>query len=393
MSSQGLHFAPEPSVAVMARNFEESPFIRRTERPGMVRGVYAGRYYPSDLGEDPVEAYWDLRQKACLYDVPEKPLLIEGPDAVAFLEYVLSRKLSALPIGRGAYAVACTPQGGIFMDGVVFRLAPDRFWFVQADGPFEAWLLSHAQGYDVAITDPKSWVLQVQGPASPAILHAASEGAVDLSLPYFRADYFDLGGQRLLVSRTGFTNELGFEIYCDGATTDHLALWDHLMACGAPHGLRVSGLRSMNMRRIEGGILNNLTDMDQTMTPFDAGLAGFVDMDKDGFVGQAALQGKDRRPRLFGLTCATAIPAGGWQVLDGNARVGAMRCGTLSPTLGKGIGYVLFDTPDSWVGRTLTLQDPEGGQHDARVVSLPFFDAEKSIVRGKDRSIPDRTGP
>ena len=142
------------TVAVSARRFEESPFIERTNSPNMVRGVYAGRYFPIFMGEDWIEKYWCLRQKALIFDVPEKPIEIAGPDAVPFLDKVLSRDVAAMSERRGYYAIACTPQGGIFMDGVVFRLGEDRFWYVQADGPFETWLMAHSGGFDVTITDP-----------------------------------------------------------------------------------------------------------------------------------------------------------------------------------------------------------------------------------------------
>ena len=380
----------ENTVALSARRFEESPFIERTDSPEMIRGVYAGRYFPIFLGEDPIENYWLLRQKALLFDTPEKPVEISGPDVVPFLERVLTRKVASMTEGRGYYSLACTPQGGIFMDGVVFRLAEDRFWYVQADGPFEAWLMAHSGGFDVTISDPRSRVLQVQGPASLEIMRDASGGTIDESMKYFRSGYFDLGGQTLYVSRTGFTNELGFEIYCDGAATDHLALWDHLTACGEPHGMEFASTRALTIRRIEGGILGNLTDMDPTMTPFEAGLARFVDMDKGEFIGRSALEGKDRRSCLFGLTCETETPAAGSAVLDGNRVVGRITAGVPSPTLGLGIGYAVFDAPGDWVGRTLRMRMPDGSQHDGKIVDLPFFDREKKIVRGIDRSIPKR---
>ncbi len=122
------------TVAVSARRFEESPFILRQDASKMVRGVYAGRFHAVFCGEAPVQKYWTLRRKALIFDVPEKPLEINGADAVPFLDKVLSRKVAALPEGRGYYAIACTPQGGVFMDGVLFKLGPDRYWYVQADG-------------------------------------------------------------------------------------------------------------------------------------------------------------------------------------------------------------------------------------------------------------------
>ena len=378
------------NIAISARRFEESPFIERTNSPAMVRGVYAGRFFAIFLGEDELEKYWCLRQKALIFDTPEKPIEISGPDAVPFLEKVLARKVATMVEGRGYYAIACTPKGGVFMDGVMFRLAANRFRYVQADGPMEAWLMAHSSGFDVTISDPRSRVLQIQGPASLSVMQAATGGALDETMKYFRSGYFDIGGQRLYVSRTGFTNELGYEVYGEGATTDHIALWDHLMACGEPHGMEFSSTRALTIRRIEGGILGNGTDMTPDMTPFEAGLTPFIDMDKGDFIGRAALIGKDRRCCLLGLTCATATPAAGSAVLDGDAVVGRITAGVPSPTLGLGVGYVRFNSPGDWLGRTLTLRLPDGSLHAGQIVQPPFFDPDKTIVRGLDRSIPAR---
>ena len=377
-------------VTISARRFEESPFIARTANPAMIRGGYADRFFPIYLGEDVIEKYWTLRQRALIFDVPEKPVEIAGPDAVQFLERVLARRVSTMREGRGYYAIACTPQGGVFMDGVVFRLGQDRFWYVQADGPFETWLTAHSGGFDVTISDPKSRVLQIQGPASIDIMKAASAGAIDDTMGYFRSGFFDLGGQRLYASRTGFTNELGFEIYTDGARTDHLALWDHLMSCGAPHGLELSSARAMTIRRIEGGILGNLSDIDTSMTPFEAGLAPFVDMEKGDFIGRSALVDRDRRPVLFGIKCQTAVPAAGSVILDAGRPVGRVTAGVPSPTLGCGVGYARFSAPGDWIGRSLRLSLPNGETHEGQIVDLTFFDKEKNIVRGIDRHIPAR---
>ena len=175
------------TVRVSSRCFEVSPYLERYDGPDMVRGVYAGRFFTIYNGEDPVEKYWTLRRKALIYDVPEKPVEISGPDAVPFLEHVLSRNVATLAEGRGRYAIACTPQGGVFMDGVLFRLGSDRFWYVQADGAFETWLIAHSGGYDITISDPRSRVIQIQGPASMDIMQAASAGGIDASMRYFRS--------------------------------------------------------------------------------------------------------------------------------------------------------------------------------------------------------------
>jgi len=377
------------TVRVSSRAFEPSPYLERYDNPDMIRGIYAGRFFTIYNGEDPVQKYWTLRRKALIYDVPEKPVEISGPDVVPFLEKVFARTISTLQQGRGRYCIACTPQGGVFMDGVLFKLADDRFWYVQADGAMETWFVAHSGGYDVRISDPNSRVIQIQGPASIDIMKAASAGEITEDMRYFHAGFFDLGGQQLYVSRTGFTNELGFEVYCQSEATDHLALWDHLIAAGEPFGMEFSSTRSLTIRRIEAGILGNMTDMDMSMTPFAAGLEPFIDMDKEDFIGRNALVNADRRTRLYGVKCAAAIPGRGSAVLADDVVVGQLTAGVESPTLGCGIGYVVFNEPGVWDGRCLSVQLPDGMVHPCEVVSLPFFDPEKLIVRGLDRTIPD----
>ena len=378
------------TVGISARRFEESPFLERQDTAQMVRGVYANRFLAVYNGEDPIEKYWTLRTRAAMFDVPEKPIEISGPDVVPFLEKVLTRRVSTMQIGRGYYALACTPQGGIFMDGVVFKLDDQKFWYVQADGPFETWLLAHSGGFEVKICDPKSRVLQIQGPASLDIMHAASQGRIDENMAYFRSGYFDLGGQILFVSRTGFTNELGFEVYTEGNKTDHLKLWDHLVASGKPYGMEVSSTRALTIRRIEGGILGNLIDMDITMTPYEAGLGSFVNLDKGDFIGREALIGCDHRSLLVGITCTTAIPSSGSVILSEETVVGYITAGVPSPTLGIGVGFARFNEADDWIGRNLHIKLPDSSVHSCKVVELPFFDKEKAIVKGNDRTIPER---
>jgi glycine cleavage system aminomethyltransferase T len=376
------------TVRISARRFEESPYVAAYETDAMVRGVYAGRFFPVFNGADPVEEYWLLRRKAAIFDVPEKPVEISGPDALPFLDKVLSRKVSNLKEGRGLYAIACTPQGGVFMDGVLFKLGESRYWYVQADGAFETWLLAHSEGFDVTISDPHSRVLQIQGPASMDIMHAASDGKIDESMKYFKSGFFDLGGQELYVSRTGFTGELGYEIYSQGDATDARALWEHLMNAGEPFGMAFSSTASMTARRIEAGILGNLTDMDPSTTPFQVGLEPFIDMDKENFVGRTALLNADRRTLQYGLKCSDAFPGMGSVVMDGEREVGHLTAGHHSPTLNCGIAYARFNEPGEWTGRAMSLRSTDGKIHACEIINLPFIDPERNIVRGIDRTIP-----
>ena len=383
-----IHADTRQTVRISARRFEPSPYQDRYDNPETVLGVYAGRFYAVFNGENPAETYWTLRRKAVLYDVPEKPIQIEGPDAIAFLERIFARRVGTLKEGRGRYAIACTPDGGVFMDGILFRLSQNRFWYVQPDGPLEAWLIAHSAGHDVTISDPRSRVLQIQGPASQAILRGASDGAIDERMGYFHAGFFNLGGQRLYVSRTGWTGEIGFEIYSQGSQTDHTRLWQHLTEAGAQHGMVFGSISSMEIRRIEAGILDNLTDFDTTMTPFEAGLGAFLELDKEGFIGRETLLKADRRTLLYGLRCRAATPAMNLSVLDGQQAVGRVTAGAWSPFLDCGVGYVRFSQPGNWAGRSLALKTSAAETVPCEIVDLPFYDPNKRIPRGLDRSIP-----
>lgn len=147
-------------------------------------------------------------------------------------------------------------------------------------------------------------------------------------------------------------------------------------------------ISSMEVRRIEAGILDNLTDFDPSMTPFQAGLGNFLDLDKEGFVGREALLEADRRTLLYGLKCPSATPAMNSGILDGHETVGRVTAGAWSPFLDCGIGYVRFDQPGDWAGRSLALQTSAGETAPCEIVDLPFYDSEKRIPRGLDRTIP-----
>jgi len=375
------------TVRISAQRFEQSPYYEIYVNPKTILGVAAGRYYAASIGEDPVETYWTLRRKAVLFDVPEKPWQIEGPDVLPFLERIFARRIGNLSEGRGRYAIACTPDGGTFMDGILFKLAENRFWYVQSDGALAEWLTALGEGFDVKISDPGSRVLQIQGPNSMKIMADATHGAIDENMKYFDSDYFDIGGQQLYVSRTGWTGELGYEIYSEAARTDHKRLWDDVIAAGSPHGMIFGSLLAMGIRRIEAGILDNLTDFDTSVTPFQAGLGSFIDLDKEGFIGRTALLGADRSNLLYGVKCPSEIPRDNGDVLDGSASVGRVTAGAWSPFLECGIGYVRFNEAGDWAGKSLSMKTREGGIVTCEIVTLPFYDQEKHIPRDIKNSI------
>ena len=384
------HFYIESFDTVRLSSFRvaHSPFAHRYMTDQTIFCMYCDRLYPVKMthDEDPIPNYWKLRRGVLLYDVPEKPLEIVGPDAVRLLERVLTCRTETLAVGRGRYGIACHEDGTVLMDGVVMRLAQDRYWYVKANGEFASWLKANAIGLDVEVSDPNSRVLQIQGPKSLDVLDAAIGGGLSADFRYFHAGFFDICGQTLWVSRTGWTGEAGIEIYCNSGPepTDHDALWDDLLACGEPLGLEFSSSSSMGIRRIESGILDNGSDIEPDLTPFGAGLGQFVRLDKEDFIGRAALQTADRRQLLFGLVCAASMPEAGMHVHFENGPVGHITIGTWSPTLDTGVGYVRFDRPlpgDDWLGKTVWLHDHAGTPHEATVDTLPFVDKDKQLPR------------
>ena len=360
---------------------ELSPFHHFYANKNTILRRAAGRFFVHDNGDDPAVGYWALRREAALLDVPERPVEICGPDVVPFLERIIARKISDLKPGRGRYVIVCTHQGGLFMDGILFRMNDNCFWFVQPDGDLDTWLLAHSSGFDVLISDPQSRVLQLQGPKSYEIMHAAKDGAVDGTLKYFQSSFFNIGGQPVYVSRTGWTGELGYEIYTLGSKTNSRKLWDHLMAIGKPKGLVFSAMKSMNIRRIEAGILDSGSDFNSTMSPFEAGLDKFINFTNENFIGRDALQMAGPLKQVFGVQSKGIVPTGGDQVFDGKRQVGMITTGAWSPFLEHGIGYVRFAQSGEWAGQTLYLKSKNSEDTRVEIIDLPFYDKNKRLPR------------
>lgn len=359
-----------------------SPWFERTRNEDSIYTEYAGRLVLQSMGQDRVEEYWHLRKAVCLYDVPEKPLEIRGPDAVAFLNRAFTRPVDTLQTGRGRYGLLCNQSGGLVCDGIIFRLAEDRFWYVHADAEVYLWLTALAVDYAVQVTDPGAWVLQVQGPGSMQVLGAACDFAPPQDFRYFHAFESRMGGQPVYVSRTGWTGELGFEVYNLDPDVDGLALWDHLLAAGAEFGLRAGSQVSMNPRRIEAGILNYPTDMDWYTTPWDIGLDAFVDLDGHDFVGREALLKAPRECRFSGFRCAPQSVAYGARLVAGEREIGRVTAYEISPYLECGVGFALLDSPEHLDAREISVIDRAGNACAVELVELPFYDAEKNIPRG-----------
>ena len=390
IGKEAVFVSKSTTLPVGMKRFDKGPYFDFYHKDSNLYGVYAERFYPISLGNDVEEMYWNLRRKAVMYDVPEKPIQIEGPDAGKFLDKIFSRKISTMKVGRGRYAIACYDDGGIFIDGVFFRLEENKFWYVQPDGPLETWLKAHQYGFDVKITDPSSRVIQVQGPASKEILSNLTNGSINDDFKYYHSGYFEIADQKVYISRTGWTAELGYEIYSLAGNTDYKKLWNTIIEVGSPLGLQLDGILSMEMRRIEGGILDSNTDFDFSMNPYEAGLGSLVDLDKDDFIGKKSLEAYNQKDskRLFGLISDQPLKYKSQVYLSDDKSVGYLPASTWSPTLKKFIAYVRFKFSDDWTKEKVKAISQDDSHVECEVVELPFYDKDKLIPRGKDTAIP-----
>ena len=334
------------------------------------------------------EGYWRLRQKAALLHTGEFPLEFRGPDAEALLDKLFTKDITKVKPGRCGYGLACYEDGGMIVDGILLRLDKDRFWYAQGDGDFYSWARAHASGMDVSITDPDVFVSQIQGPNALKILEAASADGLPEKFTYFATARVNLGGQELVISRTGYTNELGWEFYIE-PHHDADALWAHLKKAGAPFGLEIFGLDAMNIRRIEAGILNAGADFNMHTNPYEVGLGRFVDTDKADFIGKAALENAAKELRSLGIKCADGEPLISGSIEVDGAKIGIVTAGASSPYLGCGIGIGLLDRGGFSVGQEIMVRCKDGEMRKAVLANLPLYDADAEIPRGKKIDIPE----
>lgn len=366
------------------------PYVE-IERPfGPHYCVYNRRLMACCFDESSIEdEYWRIRRQAGVLHTGEFPLQFKGRDAERLLDRLFTNDMTKLKAGRCGYGLACYEDGGLIVDGVCLRLGEDCFWYAQADGDFYSWARAHAHGLDVEISDPSVFVSQVQGPNALKVLDAASDEGLPERFGYFAIAQLRFGGQEIVVSRTGYTNELGWEFYTEPGH-DAQALWNHLMIAGEPCGLDLIGLDAMNIRRIEAGILNAGSDFDATTTPYEVGLGRFVDQNKGDFVGKSALADAPWGLRLSGVRCTSGEPLIGGAVLNGGNQTGKVTAGAISPYLKHGIGIVLMNEAGSTAGQAVDVGCKDGQFYHGELVELPFYDRQAEIPRGKSVDIPVR---
>jgi aminomethyltransferase len=350
-------------------------------------------YTTVDCLTDPATEYLAIRHVATLYDIsPMRKYRVTGSDAERYLNRVLTRDMAKLAPGRVAYAVWCNDAGKVLDDGTVFRFSETDFQ-LNAQEYHLTWLEDSALGYDVAIKDVTEQVaaLALQGPASCAVLKALGlQGIADLR-PFGIAE-FDLEGGALTVSRTGFTGDLGYELWIDPAHA--VLLWDRLMEAGRLHRLTPIGSQALNMARLEAGFIQTNVDFmaadlavrpTRWRSPFELGLDWLVDFEKGHFIGRRALlEEKQRGPRyrLVGLDIEGSKPAHDALIYHGRSKqVGMITSAMWSPTAKRNIALATLEaayaeTADGLWAEIYVNKELKWDKMVARcrVVARPFFD-------------------
>ena len=364
----------------------KSPYFNATVRYG-AKGfsVYNHMYIPRDFGS-PEQNFWNLIEKSILCDVAvERQVEITGPDAYKFIQLLTPRDLSKLSIGQCKYVLIVNNDGGILNDPVLLRLAENHFWLSLADSDVLLWAQGVAvnSGLNVKISEPDVSPLQLQGPTSQEIMvKLFGDGIRDLKYYWLRE--YNLDGIPLIVSRTGWSSELGYEIYLrDGSKGNEL--YEKIMSAGKEHGIQPG--HTSSIRRIEGGMLSYHADADIYTNPFELGLDRLVNLESDlDFIGKEALKkikqdGIKRKQVGLIIDCN---PLSGpnttfWPIEKDGKTIGKVTSAVYSPRLKKNIALAMIEINYSELGNQLDVQTHEG-KYSATIVEKPFYDPKKKIA-------------
>ena len=364
----------------------KSPYFDSTVKWGATGfSVYNHMYIPRDFG-NPEQNFWNLIEKAILCDVAvERQVEITGPDAFKFTQLITPRDLSKLAVGQCKYVLITNNDGGILNDPVLLRLAENHFWLSLADSDILLWAQGVAvnSGLNVEIKEPDVSPLQLQGPTSGEIMiKLFGENIKDLKYYWLRE--YNLDGIPLIVSRTGWSSELGYEIYLrDGSKGNEL--YEKIMNAGKEFGLQPG--HTSTIRRIEGGMLSYHADADINTNPFELGYDRLVNLDSDiNFIGKKALKKiKDEgiKRKQVGLEIDSeplkAPNTTFWPILKNAKQIGKVTSAVYSPRLKKNIALAMVDINFSDIGTELEIL-AENIKFDCKVVEKPFYDPKKKIA-------------
>jgi aminomethyltransferase len=370
----------------------ETAFHSRTAAHGATFVEYAGYDFPSQYAADILEEYWACRQRAVIIDLtPLRKVEVSGPGSAAVLQATVTRDLTRLSDGDVVYTSLCDADGNLVDDGTVFRFGPDRFRWIGYTDEDEAWFAGHAErlGLEVSLENSTDQLhnLAVQGPESREIMNRivvtppGRTSLTDLTWFTFTEGQLGEGGPQVLVSRTGYSGELGYEIWChpdDGPT-----VFDTVFEAGEDKGIGLLGLDALDIVRVEAGLIFKGYEYEGSEDPFEAGIGFTVPKNKaDEYVGKTALAHRRANPTqaLVGLEIDADAPfAHGDRVLAGGEPVGIVTSGVLSPVLDKNIALARVAIAHAGLGGHLDLERADDGAGaGATVVRFPFYDPDKA---------------
>ena len=364
----------------------KSPYFDATVKWGATGfSVYNHMYIPRDFG-NPEQNFWNLIKKSILCDVAvERQVEITGPDAYKFIQLLTPRDLSKLSVRQCKYVLIVNNDGGILNDPVLLRLAENHFWLSLADSDVLLWAQGVAvnSGLDVKISEPDVSPLQLQGPTSQEIM-VKLFGENIRELKYYWLREYELDGIPLVVSRTGWSSELGYEIFLrDGSRGNEL--YEKIMEAGKEHGIEPG--HTSSIRRIEGGMLSYHADADIHTNPFELGFDRLVNLDTDiNFIGKEALkkikqEGIKRKQVGLIIDCN---PLSGpnttfWPIEKDGKTIGKVTSAVYSPRLKKNIALAMVEVNHSELGNQLNIETHEG-KYSSTIVEKPFYDPKKKIA-------------
>ena len=364
----------------------KSPYFDSTLKWGAQGfSVYNHMYIPRDFG-DPEQNFWNLVNDAILCDVAvERQVEITGPDAAEFVQKLTPRDLSKMKVGQCKYIFIVNNDGGLLNDPILLRLGENHFWISLADSDILLWAQGVAinSGLDVKITEPDVSPLQLQGPKSGLIMQKLF-GEDILNLRYYWLRELELDSIPLVVSRTGWSSELGYEIYLRDSKYGS-DLWEKIMAAGVQYGLKPG--HTSTIRRVEGAMLSYHADADINTNPFELGLERLINLNtENNFIGKKALvdiQEKGVQRIQVGLILNCERLKGPntsfWPVTKGNTHIGKVTSAVYSPRLDQNIALAIVSIEYSEIGTELTVEI-NSKFVDAKVVEKPFYDPKKSIA-------------
>ncbi|MBI1831038.1 MAG: glycine cleavage system protein T [Planctomycetes bacterium] len=364
-----------------------TPYFEATQRYGaLAYTVYNHMLFPIRFDTFENE-YQHLLEHVTVWDVSvERNVEITGPDAAAFTNLLTPRNLNKCEVGQGKYVIITGEDGGIINDPVLMRLGKNHFWLALADSDVLLWArgVAYKSRLKVNITEPDVSPMQIQGPKSKAVVKALFGDKV-LKLKYYYFLETKLDGIPVIVTRTGWTAEVGYEIYLrDGSRG--VDLWERVMAAGKPHNIRPTG--PSDIRRVEAGILNWGADMTLDSNPYEVGLGWQVESDKrSDFIGKKALakiKKEGVKQKLVGVEIAgdrVDFNMTKWPVRRQGQVVGKITSALYSPRLKKNIGYAWVPIAHAELGTQLVIDIPDVGERKATVVKKPFLDPTKEIPK------------